>query len=213
MRIAVFGATGSVGSRIVQEALSRGHEITGIARNGARLRELFPSIHAETGDVSQPADVERITAGHDVVISATRPGTGQETALVDAARSLLAGVQRTGTRLVLVGGAASLRVPDTDGLQVIDDPRYLAPAYRAIAAACVGQLEACREHRAADWTYLSPPARLAPGERTGTYRLGSDELLVDAAGHSAISIEDLAVALMDEVEHPRHQQRRFTVAY
>jgi uncharacterized protein len=96
---------------------------------------------------------------------------------------------------------------------VLDDPRFLPAAARPIALACVAQLAACRAETRADWTYLSPPANLGPGERTGAYRIGGDELLVDSAGNSAISMEDLAVALLDEVEQPRHHRARFTVAW
>jgi uncharacterized protein len=114
-------------------------------------------------------------------------------------------------RLLLVGGAGSLIVPDT-GQRVVDDPRYVSPAGRDIALAGCDQLEVCRTETAVDWAYLSPPALLQPGNRTGKYRLGGDELLVDAAGNSTISVED-PVALLDEAEQPRHGRARFTVAY
>jgi putative NADH-flavin reductase len=232
MQITVFGAAGSVGSRVVAEALSRSHEVTAVVRSPARLPSLPPGARAVVGDAAHVADVTRLSAGQDLVISATRPPDGSEHDLVTTTKALLAGLAGTGVRLLVVGGAASLTVPlpgtrtvpvpgtvpvplpGTGGRTVLDDPRYMPPAYRDIALACNGQLDACRaEPGDLDWAYLSPPASLTPGARTGTYRLGSDELLVDAEGRSAISMEDLAVALLDEAEHPRHHRTRFTIAY
>jgi putative NADH-flavin reductase len=147
------------------------------------------------------------------VVGATRPSPGREDELVTTAEALLAGLARTGVRLLLVGGAGSLTVPGTGGTAAIDDPRHVPAAWRAIAQACTDQLAVCRAETEVDWAYLSPPALLEPGRRTGRYRLGADELLVDAGGRSAISMEDLAVALLDEAERPAHHRTRFTVAY
>ncbi|TMR90554.1 NAD(P)-dependent oxidoreductase [Nonomuraea basaltis] len=210
MRITVFGATGAVGGRVVAEALSRGHEVTAVARDPARLPPTAARV--VTGDASDAEDVATLSAGQDLVISATRPAPGYEDDLVTTAKALLAGLARTGVRLLLVGGAAGLTVPGTGGLTVVETPDF-PPALRPIALACNGQLDACRAETGVDWAYLSPPALLEPGERTGVYRLGRDELLADAAGRSAISMEDLAVALLDEAERPRHHRARFTVAY
>ena len=212
MRIIVLGAAGNVGSRVVAEALSRGHDVTAVVRDPARFAELHPDAHPAVGNAADVADVVELSTGRDVVISATRPAPGHEPQLVATARALLTGVARTGVRLLLVGGAGSLSVPGTPGTAVVDDPAFVPEAWRAIALACNEQLEVCRASTA-DWTYLSPPALLEPGERTGRYRLGADELLVDAQHRSAISSEDLAVALLDEAERPRHRRTRFTVAY
>ena len=138
---------------------------------------------------------------------------GKEFELTAAAKVLLDGVAAVGTRLIVVGGAASLVVPGTQGRMVLDDPRYFHPAAKPIALACNEQLAACVDSAGADWTYVSPAANFAPGRRTGAYRLGTDELVVDAHGESRISMEDLAVALIDEAERPRHRRKRFTVAY
>ncbi|WP_219466690.1 NAD(P)-dependent oxidoreductase [Nonomuraea rhizosphaerae] len=235
MRITVFGAAGGVGSRVVAEALSRGHNVTAVARSprpgyvrgsvGGPAADLGAGLGAGlegglegglagglvVGNATHVEDVARLSAGQDLVISATRPPDGSEQDLVTTAKALLAG---TRTRLLLVGGAGGLTVPGTGGRTVLDDPRYMLPAYRKIALACDDQLAACRAAaEGVDWTYLSPPATLAPGERTGRYRLGADELLVDDGGRSHISTEDLAVALIDEAERPRHHRTRFTVAY
>ncbi len=213
MRITVFAAAGNVGSRVVAEAASRGHEVTAVVRNPARFHELHTAAHARVGDAANVEDVAELSVGQDVVISATRPAPGQENDLVTTTKALLAGLVPTGVRLLVVGGAATLTVPGTGGTTVLDDPTYLPTAWRAIPLARTDQLEACRAEVGVDWAYLSPPALLEPGQRTGTYRLGTDELLVDAEGNSTISMEDLAVALLDEAEQPKHHQTRFTVAY
>ncbi|MEV5380734.1 NAD(P)-dependent oxidoreductase [Streptomyces nondiastaticus] len=212
MRITVFGAAGNVGSRVVAEALSRGHHVTAVVRDAARFPELPAAAEARTGDASNPDDVARLSAGQDLVIGATRPAPGSERQLVAATEGLLAGLARTGVRLLLVGGAGSLTLPGTEGTTVIDGPGFPAD-WRPIALACNDQLAACRADQEVDWAYLSPAALLEPGERTGRYRLGKDELLVDAEGVSAISMEDLSVALLDEAERPAHHRARFTVAY
>ncbi|UNO39211.1 NAD(P)H-binding protein [Streptomyces sp. MST-110588] len=213
MRIVVFGAAGNVGSRVVAEALSRGHEVTAVVRDPARFRELPATAVPRTGDAADAEDVAGLSAGQDVVISATRPAPGGERQLVTTTEALLDGVARTGVRLLLVGGAATLTVPGSGGTTVLDTPGFLPAAWRDIALACAAQHAVCQAGTRADWAYLSPPAILEPGERTGHYRLGGDELLVDAEGRSAISMEDLAVALLDEAERPKHHRTRFTVAY
>ncbi|AKU94594.1 Dienelactone hydrolase [Labilithrix luteola] len=207
----MFGAAGSVGSRIVGEALLRGHEVTAVVRDESRLSSLPAGARGRIGDATSVDQVAALSAGQDLVISATRPAPGNEQQLVTMAKSLLAGVTRSGVRLLLVGGAASLKVPDTGGL-LVDDARYVPDFVRDIAIACCAQFDVCTADAAADWTYLSPPALLVPGERTGGYRSGGDELLFDSDGTSTISIEDFAVALLDEAESPKHRRSRFTVA-
>ncbi len=212
MRITIFGATGNVGSRVVTEALGRGHEVTTVTRSSARLGDLPMPANPTLGDADDVEHVARVSAGQDAVITATRPAPGSEAHLAITTKALLGGLSHSTTRLMAVGGAATLTVPGAGGM-VVDDPAHLAPAYRSIARACVDQLELYRSADAVDWTYLSPAAQLEPGERTGRYRLGADELVVDADGVSRISMEDLAVALLDEVETPRHRKTRFTVGY
>ncbi|MEU4743749.1 NAD(P)H-binding protein [Actinosynnema sp. NPDC023658] len=197
MRITVFGALGSVGSRVVEEARRRGHDVTPVSRR--------PGPGGEVGDAGVVADVVRLSEGRDVVISATRPVPGHEGELVAAARALLAGVAQTGVRLLLVGGAATLVTPR--GHTVEEAPDF-PDALKPIARACAEQLAVCRADRVADWTYLSPPAVLEPGERTGAFRVGGDEQVGTTA-----SVEDLAVALLDEAETPTHRRQRFTIGY
>lgn len=184
MKIAVVGASGMVGSRVVTEAVRRGHDVTGVSRGTG-------------GDANDRAVMDSVLSGVDGVVVATSGTT--ITTLLDAALS-------TGTRAIVVGGAAPLRTPDGTGL-VLDDVRYVPAHIRPLAEASMRQLEECESHRA-DWVYLSPPALLEPGERTGAYRRGTDVLLT---GPSSISVEDLAVAVLDEIENPC-EDRRFTVA-
>ena len=213
MRITVFGAAGNVGSRVVAEALSRGHEVTAVVRDPGRFHEVHAEANARAGDAGNVEDVAELSAGQDVVISATRPASGSESEFVTTTKALMDGLDRTGVRLLVVGGAASLTVPDTGGTILLDDPKFLPASSRIIAKASFDQFEVCRAEVRVDWAYLCPPAHMAPGERTGNYRLGTNELLLDAEGNSTISTEDLAVALLDEAERPKHHRTRFTVAY
>lgn len=207
MRITVFGAGGAVGSRVVAEALARGHEVAAVARRAIAVQT---GARLLVGDASDADQVEKLSAGQDLVVAATRPAPGSESELPVVAAAMLAGVARSGTRLLVVGGAATLVVPGA-GLPLYETPDFPSEL-AAIARACAEQLAACRADLVADWTYLSPPAELAPGARTGTYRVGADELLVDDHGASTISMEDFAVAVLDEAERPVHRRVRFTVA-
>ncbi|WP_328335274.1 NAD(P)H-binding protein [Kribbella sp. NBC_00382] len=212
----MFGATGAVGTRTTQEALSRDHEVTAVGRSRVRL-EMLPPSHGRTllieqGDASDPADVVRLSRGQDVVIGATRPLPGQEHELAIAAKGLTAGLAGSAVRLVVVGGAASLTLPGAPRMTVVDGPDF-PRELRPIALACNEQYEVVRGSDDVDWVYVSPPASLEPGVRTGQYRVGRDELLVAPGGASYISMEDFAVALIDEIEHPQHHRTRFTVGY
>ena len=212
MRITVFGATGQVGRRIVNEALLRGHSVTAVGRSADRATALPKAALFRRGDASQLEDVLSLTEGQDLVINATRPVAGREKDVDTTTRVLFEGLARTGVRLLVAGGAASLSVPGT-GRQVIDSPEFLPPSARHIGQASLTQFHICEAEERVDWAYLAPAANLAPGSRTGQFRLGRDELLLDESGQSRISMEDLAVAMLDEAERPQHHQRRFTVAY
>lgn len=210
MRITVFGANGDVGSRVVTEALRRGHEVTAVVRDPERAGSVPAAALVRVGDAAKLADVESLSAGQDLVITATRPATGREAELPAVTSVLLEGLARTGVRLLVVGGAATLVVPETG--ETLHETADFPADLRAIAQACADQLELCRAETTADWTYLSPPALLVPGDRTGQYRVGADELLSGADGNSTISMEDFAVALLDEAEQPTFRRTRFTVA-
>ncbi|MFC4123757.1 NAD(P)-dependent oxidoreductase [Nocardia rhizosphaerae] len=213
MLITVFGAAGDVGSRVVAEALARGHRVRAISRDPERLRGLPDRVEPRAGDASSPDQVIAAAAGTDLVIGATRPVPGHEHEHAEVAAALLEGLSGSGIRLLVVGGAGSLRVAGTGKTlrEQPDFPDHLQP----IATACDQQLAVFRAAQdvSVDWAYLSPPALLEPGERTGRYRLGTDELLVDAEGNSSISIADLAVVLLDEAERPEHHRTRFTAGY
>ena len=176
MRITVFGATGRVGRRVVAEALSRGHEVTGVARDATRLGELQSGVDARIGNANSVEDIVKLSAGQDVVINAMGPSPGKESEVVKTSRTLIEGLARTGVRLLVSGGAASLVVPGTNGTKVINDPRYLPLSARDVAQASMDQYNVCFSEESVDWAYLSPPAHLVPGARTGKYRFRPPDL-------------------------------------
>ncbi|RZU63088.1 NAD(P)-dependent oxidoreductase [Zhihengliuella halotolerans] len=215
VNITVFGAAGTIGSRIVTEALGRGHTVTAVVRDPAKIADPDPRLTVTTGDVLDPASVTSAAAGQDVVVSAVGggDGPGHLATIAPAARSLVDGLRalpQPAPRLVAVGGAGSLGTPD--GRQVWDSPGLPEPLLQ-IMHAHGDALDYFRTVTDVDWTNLSPAAQIAPGERTGRYRTSLDELLTDAAGNSYISVEDYAVAVLDEIETPAHSRQRFAVAY
>jgi putative NADH-flavin reductase len=206
----VVGAAGMVGSRITSEASRRGHAVTAVVR--AAKPAAFPEgVTAMAGNADDREQMTRLFSGSDVIVGATRPVVGQEHTVATTTTALLDAAAAAATRLLIVGGAGPLHVPGRPDRLVIDDPDYVPAEWRTIAAASVAQLDACRAH-GADWVYLSPPATLEPGPRTGTYRRGTTTLLTGADGTSRISVEDLAVAALDEIEEP-HAVTHFTVGY
>lgn len=210
MRIVVIGAAGMVGSRVVGEAAARGHRTTAVFRR-TRPGTLPDGVTAVHGDADDPEEMAALFDGACAVVAATRPAPGREHGAVATTTALLDAAASTGTRILVVGGAAPLELPGRPGSRTLDSPRYVPPAYRAVATASAAQLEACRTHPA-DWTYLSPPALLEPGTRTGGYRRGTTTLLTTPDGTSHVSAEDLAVAVLDELENPG-RDRHFTVGY
>jgi len=212
MKIIVLGARGDVGSRVVNEAIARGHDVTAVVRNSDQLKMLPSDVSGIAADAGNKADLAEAMAGQDRVVSALRAPEGQEETLVSLTRSVLEAAAESETRVLLVGGAASLKLPDNSGHTVLTAPGFLPDAVVPIARACQAQYEMCLADAKADWSYLCPPAMLLPGDRTNRYRLGTDTLLVDEAGASGISMEDFALALIDEAEEPRHRRKRFTVA-
>ncbi|WP_341736036.1 NAD(P)-dependent oxidoreductase [Microcoleus sp. CAWBG640] len=216
MKLALFGANGMAGSRIVSEALMRGHDVTAIVRDASRFSISGDRLNVVVGNVLDAGSVAEIVTGHDAVISAAGPGvaTANDPILardiVTAAYALIDGLSRAGiNRLVVVGGAGSLEI--TPGVQLVDTPDF-PEQYRA---ASLAHREALGVYKTADldWTFISPAAEFEAGERTGRFRLGGDMLVVDEQGRSRISAEDFAMALIDEVESPQFIRRRMTVAY
>ena len=206
MKVALIGITGRVGTRVAAELLQRGHTVTGIARNAERV-EAESGLIVVNGDAAQPASLAPLLAGHDAVISAGRFASMDAAKLIDA-------VKRAGVpRLLVVGGAGSLEI--APGKALIDAPDF-PQAYKPEASAGRVFLEVLRaeaKDSPLNWTFLSPSAMFEPGERTGKFRVGGDALLVDANSKSWISMEDYAIALVDELEKNQHPRARFTVGY
>jgi putative NADH-flavin reductase len=203
MKIAIIGATGNVGSRLVDETLSRGHQLTAVARKASRLVP-DEKLTFSAADATDPERLSRALAGHDVVISATPFRQVKPESLISA-------VRRSGVkRYLVVGGAGSLEV--SPGHALVDSPGFPA-LYKEEALAGKAFLEALRKVDDLDWTMLSPSALFTDGKRTGIFHLGHNALLTAADGKSWISFQDFAVAMLDEVEHPQHIRQRFTVGY
>ncbi|OEU99418.1 MULTISPECIES: NAD(P)-dependent oxidoreductase [Streptomyces] len=212
--IAVFGANGNIGSRIVREALDRGHQVLAVVRDPGAFVASGEAVTAVTGDVLSAESVAAVAGNADVVVSAVggKDGPGHLATIEPAAESLVAGVRALGAGappLVFVGGAGSLRTPD--GSRVWD-AEGLPEAILQIMHAHGDALDYLRGVHDVRWTNISPAATIEPGERSGTYRTGKDDLVVDDNGVSRISMEDYAVAVLDEIENPRHVRERFTVA-
>lgn len=212
MKIALVGATGFIGSAILKEALARDHQISALVSHPEKLHAA-PGVTAVGTDVR---DTQQLTAqlkGHDAVISAFSGHAQANTYdyYMQGIRSIIAATRDAGVpRLLVVGGAGSLEV--APGVLVIDSPDFPA-AWKASAEGARDALALLRQESVLNWTMLSPAALIAPGERSGKFRLGTDQLLVDASGESRISVEDYALAMIDELEKPAHARQRFTLAY
>jgi uncharacterized protein len=213
MKIVLFGASGMIGSRVLKELLTRGHTVNAVVRDPSRVAA-GAGVTVVQGDMSDAGRVADLAAGADAVVSAYSPGQGTEKQLLPAIEALVAGVRRAGAkRLLIVGGAASLFV--APGVTLLASG-HLPAQWLAIAQAHADVLEWLRTSGAVtglEWTYFSPAGFIQPGERTGKFRLGNDDLIADAQGQSRISAEDYAIALVDELEKPQHVRQRFTVGY
>lgn len=199
MNILIVGATGNAGSRIVAEAVRRGHRVTAASRRRS-------GVDAAEGatvllDGADPERVAHVARGHDVIVGATRPAVGYEGDVVATTHGLAEGARNAGVRLIVIGGAAPLLVPGTER-RALDDPEWVPAQVRVIAAASARQLEVLQSVADCDWLYLAPAAVFEPGERTGRYRTALRTLVVDGARASSVSMEDFAIAVLDEVEQP-----------
>ncbi|MCF3145193.1 NAD(P)-dependent oxidoreductase [Streptomyces platensis] len=212
MQIAVFGGTGRLGGRIVAEAEQRGHECTVVVRDVTRSAPDGCGARVVRGDATDPQSVAAIAADHEVLVSSIRPEiTPSSNTVVDAAHAFLVALRAVpATRLIVVGGAGTLL--DRHGVRLLDDPEF-PEQFKPFAQSHADALDVYRLDKEVRWTYLSPADDLLPGERTGRYRLDADRLVYDSRGSSLISMEDLAVAVVDEAEQPRHLRQRFTVGY
>ncbi|MGN6536689.1 MAG: NAD(P)-dependent oxidoreductase [Mesorhizobium sp.] len=210
MKIALIGASGFVGSALLKEAAARGHSVTAIVRNPGKIAEA-KGVSVVKADVTDAATLAGLLKGHDVVVSAFNGGWGDPDIYakhIAGSKAIAAAAKAAGVRLIEIGGAGSLHAPD--GSQLVDSPEFPA-AYKDGARAARDALTALQQGDWQDWTLVSPPITLAPGQRTGRYRLGADNPVFDAKGESHISVEDFAVAVLDEAETQKHSGKRFTV--
>ncbi|HKI56704.1 MAG TPA: NAD(P)-dependent oxidoreductase [Trueperaceae bacterium] len=216
MNIVLFGATGNIGRRIAQEAMRRGHRVQGVVRDPSAAQAPDDRVQLVSGDATDADSVAQAVRGADAVVSTISPRPNARglpvPRLVDNVRALIAGLRRAGVdRVLYVGGAGSLEV--APGQALVDQPGF-PEAYEAEAREGRDALDVWRrEAEGLAWTYLSPAAEIAAGERTGRYRTTRDRVLRDAEGNSFITYEDYAVAVLDELEKPQHVGERFGVAY
>jgi putative NADH-flavin reductase len=216
MKIALFGATGNIGRRIAAEALRRGHSVTGVVRDPDKVESPDARVPLVQGDATDAESVAKAARGADAIVSAISPRPNPRglpaPSLATAAKALIDGARKASVRrLVVVGGAGSLEV--APGKRLMDAPGF-PDAYKAEAKEGADSLDVYRaEGAGVDWTFLSPAAEIGAGQRTGKYRTTDDQFLTDAKGNSIISFEDYAVALLDELETPKHKGKRFGVAY
>ena len=214
MKIALIGATGFVGTPLLAELLSRNHQVTVLARNPGKLAHQT-GLTVVAANALDAAQVATAVAGHDAVVSAYNPGWTEpqiHDLFLQGCAAIVEGAKRAALkRFLIVGGAGSLFV--APGVQLVDTPQFPADIKQGALAAREA-LNRLKLESSLDWTFLSPPIALAPGERTGKYRSGLDDLLPGVGDAPAgISVEDLAVAIVDEMETPTHVNKRFTVAH
>jgi putative NADH-flavin reductase len=224
LKIIVYGSTGRVGSRVVNEALQRGHQVTAVSRDTARIKQEHENLAVAQGDVLDRERIGELVVGQDVVVVSVRGSVDKskdpEKAVHRVAAELLVAAMRDlgerAPRLIYVGGAGSLEVKP--GVLYADSipgvVRMVMPrSLRQEISGHVLTLEYLRTVDDVRWTYVSPAKKFEPGERTGIYRIGGDQMLKDANGRSMISMEDFAVAVIDEAENSSHVGTRFSVAY
>jgi uncharacterized protein len=216
--IAIFGGTGYAGSAIRDEALKRGHRVISLTRQLPADLAAAPGLEFRQGSVHDAALVDQIAAEADVVVVSIRfaeNGSGDGVKLIDAFPALTSAAAARGTRLGVVGGAASLLVAE-GGPRLIDTPEF-PQQFKGEAGNAAEALDALRaDTTGADWFFVSPAAAFGsynPGQPTGEYRVGGDILLTDESGKSEISGADYALAFVNEIDTPAHHRTRFTVAY
>lgn len=213
MKLAIIGATGFVGSAVLQEALQQGHDVTAIVRHPEKLA-VHPSLTAKAVSVFDEAALADVLRGHDAVISAYNPGWTnpdiQSQMIEGSAHIVNATKQAKVPSLLVVGGAGSLEV--TPGVQLVDTPQFPAE-WKEGALGAREVLNQLKNEKELNWRFISPAVFLEPGKRTGQFRYGDDAVLFNDDQPARISVEDLAVAIVEEIAAPRYNQRRFTVAY
>lgn len=202
MRVAVFGATGMAGSAIVSEALRRGHRVIAASRHPCSTASGDDRLIVHAVDLSHPDEAGPLLADSDAAILTIRLVPGQDHRLAPMTQGFLDVAARHCRPVIIIGGAAPLRLPNHPDRLLIDDPAYVPQAWKTIARASLEQYRVCQLHPYSGWVYLSPPAVFESGERSGRYRRGTTTLLTDAQGISRISAPDLAIAVLDELERP-----------
>jgi uncharacterized protein len=217
MKIALIGGTGFVGTAVLEELLRRGHTVTALARDVGKFAAKVPAragVSVVAADALNPAQVAQAAEGHDAVISAYNPGWAEpnlNALFLQGSQAITEGVKRSGVkRLLVVGGAGSLFV--APGVQLVDTPGFPAE-WKQGALAARDALTLLRAETSLEWTFLSPAVFLEPGERKGGFRIGGEEVLMHGDKPAGITVADLAVAIVDEIETPRHVRARFTVGY
>lgn len=203
-----------VGTHLATEAANRGHSVIAASRRPLDTTAIgtAPGITPVRTDANDPSDLDAALESAEVAVLTVRAKAGQEDDFTQLTRIVLNAAARAHVRLLVVGGAGPLRSPEAPELTVIDNRDYVPAEWRSLASASLAQLAACVESGNQNWTYLSPPAVLEPGVRTGLYRRGTTTLLTDENGLSRISTQDLAVAIVDEIELPGTHQH-ITVAH
>ena len=216
MKIALIGATGFVGTAVLAELLQRGYHVTALVRNPGKLAPQT-KLTAKALDANDVDAVAAAVRGHDAVISAFNPGWDAPelyAKFMQGSAAIVAGLEQAGVkRLLVVGGAGSLFA--APGVQVVDTPEFASHVPANVipgAKAARDALTALRANTVLDWTFLSPPALLAPGAGPGTFRVGGEQVLLAGEAPAGISVADMAIAIVDEIEQPRHVRARFTVA-
>ena len=214
-KIVLIGASGFVGSAILNEALNRGIQVTAVVRNPESIKISNAGLTLVEADVSDAGKVAEICKGADAVISAYNPGWTNPNIYDETLKvypQILSGVKQAGVkRLLIVGGAGTLFV--APGLRVVDSGVIPAEIMGGVKSLGEFFLNTLMNEKEMDWVFFSPAGSLEPGERTGVYRLGKDDLILNDKGESKISVQDYAKAMIDELENPRHHQERFTIGY
>lgn len=214
MNILLIGATGFVGTVILNEALNRDHKITAVARHTEKISITDENITVKAADILKQNEAVEVIKGHDAIISAYNPDWNDPDIYDNykkGYRSIFEGMHKTEVkRIIMIGGAGSLYIKP--GMQLIDSPEF-PKEWKQGALAARDVLKEIQNDNYLEWTFVSPAVQLVQGKRTGNFRYGVDEILYDDNGNSSISVQDLAVAVLDELENTKHLRKRFTVAY
>lgn len=213
--VVLIGASGFVGTAILNELLSRGHKVTAVVRNPKKINVTNSNLEIIKTDVSDTNVMVEICKGKDAIISAYNPGWANPDIYEETLRNyplILEAAKRSGAkRLLCVGGAGTLFC--APGLRVVDSGAIPDAIMGGVKSLGEFYLNTLMNEKAIDWIFFSPAGTLEPGKRTGKFRLGKDDLIVDENGISHISVEDYAVAMVDELENPKHHYERFTIGY